>query len=79
MQILQVCVCVCGCHVLALLAFHTAEHHKPTSRQTGHRVDMQLSVKETEKKLVIHQQVKEVSAFKCAAAGLRRTIFKVSA
>lgn len=40
----RICVHVCVCHVPALLAFHTAELHMPTSRQKAHMADMQLSV-----------------------------------
>lgn len=43
-------MCMCVCHVPALLAFHTAELHMPTSRQKAHMADMQLSVKEKKDK-----------------------------
>lgn len=37
------------CDVPALLAFHTAELRRPTSRQRGNMADMQLSGKKVEK------------------------------
>lgn len=56
---MRICVHVCVCHVPALLAFHTAELHMPTSRQKAHMADMQLSVKEKKTKHNLKSVVKD--------------------
>lgn len=52
-------VCTCVSHSPALLAFHTAELHMPTSRQKAHMADMQLSVKEAKTKHNLKSAVEE--------------------